>query len=82
MVDSGFETFVTSEMIQFSKIISGMGMTSIVRTATIFIIRRYIIKTVYIMVLMCFLFFVKTGSLVLVVRRVVIRRLRRKIFFG
>ena len=82
MVDSGFETFVTREMIQFSKIIGGMGMTSIVRTATIFIIRRYIIKTVYIMVLMCFLFFVKTGSLVLVVRRVVIRRLRRKIFFG
>ena len=46
MVYSGFETFVTSEMIQLIKIISGMEMTSIVRTATIFNVRLYIIKTV------------------------------------
>ena len=46
MVNSGFETFVTSEMTQLIKIISGMEMTSIVRTAIIFNFRLYIIKTV------------------------------------
>ena len=46
MVNSGFETFVTSEMTQLIKIISGMEMTSIVRTAIIFNLRLYIIKTV------------------------------------